>query len=121
MFACVTLLSTYDGDTFKVKLDDKLPAIFKTMSVRVRGINAPEITSKEPCEKAIAIAAKKVLETTLSNAKCINLLDVKPDKYFRLLATVQADGVDVRYLMISKHMAVKYDGGKRTSSTCKTL
>jgi len=35
------------------------------------------------------------------------------DKYFRILADVKADDIDVKEYMIKNNFAKKYDGGKK--------
>jgi len=42
----VNVLSIYDGDTFKVNIDGFPPICGKEISIRIRGIDAPEIKSR---------------------------------------------------------------------------
>jgi len=53
------------------------------------------------------------LRNLLKAASRIDLIDVKRGKYFRIIATVKADGEDVVPLMIEKGMGRPYPGGKR--------
>lgn len=50
-FYKVRLASVYDGDTFKVYLACRYPLYCKKMSVRVNGVDCPELETKAPCEK----------------------------------------------------------------------
>lgn len=61
-FYKVRLASVYDGDTFKVYLACRYPLFCKKMSVRVNGIDCPELKTKDPCEKQSAQKAKLFTE-----------------------------------------------------------
>ena len=50
-FRKVKLISVYDGDTFKVNLPCKKEIFCKNILVRVKGIDTPEITTKNTCQK----------------------------------------------------------------------
>lgn len=119
------VVRVYDGDTFFITLD-YLPDIFgKELGVRITGIDTPELKSTCPTkeakliEKEQALQAKAFLEQTLANARVIRLVlsteGNSRDKYFRLDATVMVDGQDVGELLISKRMAVYYDGNTKKS------
>lgn len=57
---CVRFISAHDGDTFKVELPDA-PLLFQVIPVRVRGIDAAEISSKDKCEQAAATRQRDAL------------------------------------------------------------
>ena len=63
--------------------------------------------------KAIAIKAKEELEKLLTSGEKVILYNLGRDKYFRLLASVKVDNVDVAEHMIKKGLAKEYDGGKK--------
>ena len=106
------LVSVYDGDTVKVNIPN-WPSEIMPISVRVRGIDTPEIRGKCEKEKAQAKQARDFLQAMLENAKTIHLKAVEKGKYFRLIADVYADEKNVAELLILNGMARKYDGGKR--------
>ncbi len=58
-FYKVRLYSVYDGDTFKVSLACRYPLFCKKISVRVNGIDCPELRTKDICEKQTAQKAKE--------------------------------------------------------------
>ena len=58
-FYKVQLASVYDGDTFKVYLACSYALFCRAIGVRVKKIDAPEIKTKNPCEKSAAQQAKK--------------------------------------------------------------
>jgi len=107
-------LNVHDGDTFKANLNNVSP-FFSQILVRVRGIDTPEIYSKNPCEKAKAIEAKELLVKILDKAVRVDLVNVGKDKYFRLLADVQADGVDVATEILKQKLARPYYGEAKTA------
>jgi endonuclease YncB( thermonuclease family) len=88
---------------------------FSPILVRINGIDAPEIRSRDACEKARAIEAREFLKGILDKAARIDLVNVKKDKYFRLLADVQADGVDVGTEILQKKLARPYHGEAKTA------
>jgi endonuclease YncB( thermonuclease family) len=106
----VKLKSVYDGDTFKVDIE-KLPDIFgRNISVRIAGIDTPEMKGALPCERDKAIDAKRLAESVLKSAKKLTLTNLARDKYFRILATVHADHQDLAKLLLSKNLARVYNG-----------
>ena len=69
-------------------------------------------------EKDLAIKARNRVRDLLSQAHSIILKDVERGKYFRLVASVEADGQDVSDLLIQEGLAVPYDGGTKTKDWC---
>lgn len=112
-FRCVQYVGNYDGDTIKVNIPNTHPLIGENISVRVLGLDTPEMKGKGPCEKRRATEARELVKTTLIHAKQINLLNVQRDKYFRILAEVVADGVSLKDLLLKKQLAYGYDGGTK--------
>jgi len=112
-FATPKFISCYDGDTCKFNLPNLPPVFGEKISVRLKGVDTPEIRGKCPSEKAMAKEAKTFVNQILSNAKKIELLDVERGKYFRLLVRIEADGKDLSALLLEKELARPYDGGKR--------
>ena len=45
------VVSVYDGDTIKVNIEGYPPIFGKAISIRIRGIDVPEIRGKCPIEK----------------------------------------------------------------------
>lgn len=62
-----------------------------------------------------ALKAKEKVRQLLENARSIILLDVGRDKYFRILARVEADGVDIGKILIIEGLAKPYDGGRKVN------
>ena len=113
--SCVKYVRNYDGDTLTVNIPAVHPLFGENISVRVLGIDAPELRSDDPCERQAADKAKQELKSLLVNAESITLRSIGRDKYFRVLATVDVDGEDVSEVLIRRGVAVPYDGGKHPS------
>ncbi len=107
------LVRVYDGDTITVDIADWPPIVGDDISIRVRGLDTPEIRGKCDLEKAMARVARDRMREILEGAEAITLLDYERGKYFRLVATVMADGKDVADILIGEGLAKPYDGGKR--------
>ena len=86
------LLRVIDGDTFRCDIDEHSAIAGKNISIRLRGINTPELRSKDPEERLSAIFEKQRLSDLLTNARVIELRNIDRDKYFRIGADVYIDG-----------------------------
>ena len=109
-FRCVKYVKNYDGDTITVDIPNVHPLIGDKITVRVREIDTPEMRGKHPCEKASAIVAQRFTAKLLKAARHINLKNVGRDKYFRILATVEADGIVLKDALMAHHLAYAYNG-----------
>ena len=78
-------------------------------SVRLNGIDTPEMKSKHEWEKICARQAKDFLSTKILG-KIVELRDVKNEKYGRVLATVYLNDKNINQLMIDKKHAIPYYG-----------
>lgn len=106
------LVRVRDGDTFIINIKN-VPDVFGSeIAVRIRGIDTPELDDSRKAIKDIAYKAKFELEKLLTSSKKIVLYDLGRDKYFRVLASVKADDIDVGKYLIQKGLAKKYTGKK---------
>jgi len=112
-FACVLYVRNYDGDTITFNINKVHPLIGENISVRVRGIDTPEIRGKTECEKKVAIIARDTLEAFLKDSHRVDLIQPGRDKYFRILADVRVDGQMVSNFLISRKLAYPYFGGTK--------
>jgi len=115
-FYKVQLAKVIDGDTFKVYLACSYKLFCKGVSVRVRGIDTPELKSKDPAEKERAKQARQFTRDFLTNRK-ITLKQCSKDKYFRLLCDVYADGKSLSEELLKANLAAAYDGGAKSTAT----
>ena len=109
------VVSVYDGDTFRCNIDGLSDIIGKNISVRIRGIDTPEMTDKNPYVKAKAIDARDFTRRKLLSAEVVELKNIDRDKYFRILADVYVDGEKLSELLLKAALAQEYDGGKKPS------
>lgn len=68
-FHDVQYVSNYDGDTVMVDIPNVHPLIGERISVRVQGIDTPEIKGNAGCEKEKAKEAKKFVRSVMLKAK----------------------------------------------------
>lgn len=110
------VVKVYDGDTITVA--SKIPnlknsKIYK-FSVRLNGIDTPEIKGSNEDEKNIAKKARDTLSEKIMN-KYVFLKNVKTEKYGRLLCDVYLGNQHLNQWMLDQRFAVKYDGGTKIS------
>ena len=109
------VVKVYDGDT--ITLAAMIPCMsdepFK-FSVRLRGIDTPEMKTKDGNEREAAVIARDALASMISG-KVVELSDVSTDKYGRLLADVVMPGqhTSLSEWLIQRRHAVVYDGGTK--------
>jgi endonuclease YncB( thermonuclease family) len=109
------VIKVYDGDTITIasKLPYKSSEIYR-FSVRLRGIDSPEIKSKSPVEKELALNSKMCLSNVILG-QIVELKNISTEKYGRILADIYIDNVNVNKWMLENKFAVPYDGGKKTT------
>ena len=119
-FNCVDFVKNHDGDTFTVEIRNVPPLIGHGITVRVLGVDAPEMDSSDSCERSAALRAKSEVEGFLKSASRIDLKRLGRDKYFRILADVKVDGQSLSEFLLKNRLAVAYDGGtKRHVDWCR--
>lgn len=130
------LLETHDGDTMKVAIVKGGKA--HKVTIRVLGIDTPEVRSKDPAEKAAGIRARNfvaawalpdrfavdgvygesALKAAYAETPVMLEVDFKgTEKFGRNLALVYKPGCQTSLsdLLIANGHAVEYDGGKKTT------
>ena len=107
------VLDAYDGDTLTVEAAP-WPDWAWTGSVRVLGVDTPEIRGECDQEKRWAITSRDYVRDLLID-ESVALTDVENDKYGgRVLATVTlSDGRVLTDLLIEGNYGRAYDGGER--------
>lgn len=100
-----------DGDTLRYKKNGQ------TFTVRVMGVDTPEIKGQCQAEIKKAQQAKVFTKNLLRNASTLTLtqLDKNKDKYGRLLRQVKIDGQRLDKALIKAKLGREYYGGKRKS------
>jgi len=107
------VIKVYDGDT--LTLASKLPyegcPVYR-FSVRINGIDCPEMRTKNQNEKACAkLARQKIYDAVFG--KIVTLQNVKLEKYGRVLADVYIGDISLGDMLCDCKLAVKYDGGTK--------
>ena len=109
------VIKVYDADT--ITIASKLPynesPIYR-LSVRLNGIDTPEIRGKDVSEeeKAAAQLARDYV-ANLTRDKFVRLENIQTEKYGRILADVYINDIHLNELLIKERYAVKYDGGHK--------
>ena len=119
------VVKVYDGDTITVAtpLDNTRAPIYR-FSVRLRGIDSPEIRGSSLEEKQKAQKARDALSAKVLN-QMVFLQNIDTEKYGRVLADVFLEGSgsskvenqSISEWMLENHYAVAYDGGAKAGFT----
>jgi len=112
-FNNVKFIRNHDGDTFVFDLGCGLPDLFRTMPLRLYGIDTPEVGTKNACEKVKGLLVRDFAKNELTSAKQINLVDCSKDKYFRILCRVNYDGKDLTNELLNRNYGYAYFGEKK--------
>lgn len=125
------VIEVYDGDTIKTRA--MLPSPLDKVSIRVLGIDTPEMPAKSyeqtgklgrakcEAEAELAIAAKEVVQTMVDQSYgWMEVTNYKWGKFGgRIVGEVTINGASVREILLMKGMAVEYHGEKKTKDWCK--
>lgn len=108
------VIKVYDGDTITIAAyyPSYIERKLYKFSVRLSGIDCPEINSINKSERETAIKAKEFLHNLIYN-QLVQLNNITLDKYGRLLAEVKLGDVSCNELLIKHRLAVKYDGKRK--------
>lgn len=114
IYTLVLVLGVLDGDSFKARVE-VWPGQYTETTVRIAGIDAPEIRGKCVKEREAAKSAQLRLAELLTDGK-VRLSEVRPDKYAsRVDAVVTVDGKPVADSLLAEGRVRKYTGGSRGS------
>ena len=133
-YLVLPVIEVYDGDTIKTVLAERrLPAPLNKVSIRIRGIDTPEMPAKSyattgklgraKCvqEAELAIAAKmEVQRFQDGDTTKMRVYNFEWGKFGgRIVGDVRIGGTDIAQHLIARGMAVAYDGGKKTKDWCE--
>jgi len=107
------VLRVLDGDTFEAKV--KIwPGMEMTTRVRLRGIDAPEMSARCDSERVKAVDARDALAKILSEGS-VGVSRIGQDKYGgRVDADVSTSRTpDVSAVLLDRGLARRYSGGRR--------
>jgi micrococcal nuclease len=104
------VVDVYDGDTFKIDLPNMHPLFGDDISIRLFGVDTPEMRGTTDEVKALAMQAQQVTEKALEGASKIELRNPQRGKYFRIVSEVWIDGESLAEMLKAKGLAKDYDG-----------
>ena len=104
------VVDVYDGDTFKIDLPSMHPLFGDDISIRLFGVDTPEMRGTSDEVKALAMQAQQVTEKALQGASKIELRNPQRGKYFRIVSEVWIDGESLADTLKEKGLAKDYDG-----------
>ena len=100
----------YDGDTCYIEVPE-FPENLRKMSIRILGIDTPEIRGKCAEEKELALKARIFANKVFRSANKIEFKNLQWGKYGgRLLSDVYLDDKLYSKMIIDKGLARPYDG-----------
>ncbi len=103
------VIKVYDGDTITIasKLPHDNSPVYR-FSVRLLGIDTPEIKGSSAQEKDLAKKARDALSAQILG-KIVYLENIGIEKYGRILATVFYEDLNVNQWMLDQKYAVPYN------------
>ena len=107
------VIKVYDGDTITVacKYPKRGNQLYR-FSVRLAGINAPEMNADSFIERVEANISKNELHRLVFN-ETVKLENIKTEKYGRLLADVYLADLHINNWLLENNYAVPYYGGSK--------
>ena len=102
------VIKVYDGDTITIATKLGVDSPLYRFSVRLAGIDAPELHTQNEHEKAHAILARDALSDKIMG-KVVTCKNVSFEKYGRILADIYIEGIHINEWMKTNH-CVEYFG-----------
>lgn len=107
----LTYIDNYDGDTVKGYIDLGF-ALTKKDSIRLNGVDTPEIRNSNRLLKNAAYYVKYVVEEKLTNAEELILVsETLEGKYGRPIGDIEFDGESIVQYIIDNRLGVPYTSG----------
>ena len=107
------IMKVYDGDTITASIH--VLSSYYLFQVRIDGIDTPELKTGTEASKEKGKEAGEFVRDLVLN-KFVTLRCKDFDKYGRLLADVETSAGNVADLLLQKHKAIEYHGGKKSVS-----
>jgi len=102
-----------DGDTIVVDIDLGFFTWINNRSIRLIGIDTPEIRTKNPLEKEAGFLAKSYVENLIKpgDTVIVNTVLDKTEKFGRILGTISTEtGFNINKALLDENLAVPYTG-----------
>ena len=108
------VIKCYDVDTCTVVAKPYKEEPICRFTIRLYGIDGPELRSKDPIEKEVAYIAKTRLCEKILN-KYVTIQAKGTDKYGRLLCEIWLNNESINTWLLEQRLVVCYDGGRKNS------
>lgn len=131
-YMLLPIIEVYDGDTIKTDMSSRLPDPLGKVSIRIYGVDTPEMPAKSyretgklnraKCikEAELALEAKEFVEWLAQGHTKMKVENFKWGKYGgRIVGDVKINGVDIAESLIDAEFAVPYFGGTKTKDWCE--
>jgi len=131
-YMLLPIVEVYDGDTIKTNLSWRLPEPLNLVSIRIYGIDTPEMPaasfattgklSRAKCikEAELALQAKALVVKITEGSNKMKVSDFKWDKYGgRILGNVTVNKIDIATALIEANLAVEYFGTGIKKNWCQ--
>ena len=107
------VIKVYDGDTITIaqKLPYENSPLFR-FSVRLLGVDSPELKTKDASEKMYAERSRDELHKFIFE-QTVTLKNVSLEKYGRILADVYYGDIHINKWLLDHKYAIPYDGAKK--------
>lgn len=116
------VIRVVDGDTLKVRAKIWIGQTID-ISVRLRGIDTPELSASCPLERQRAHQARQRLSTLVKGSSPVSLRHISQGKYGgRIIAFVDnANGISVGDVLLKENIARPYRRNNARKSWCNPL
>ena len=106
------VIKVYDGDSITIAAKPYANYPVYRFSIRLNGIDTPELRTSNENEKKHGIIARDALKEKILD-KIVTLKNVDSEKYGRLLADIYLGDENICQWMIEQNYAIRYDGGTK--------
>lgn len=107
-------VAVIDGDTIKADICLGLGVALTTQSIRLAGIDTPEVHKASYEESMAGIDVKKWLTFRVIDGKTFEIKNATRDKYGRVMGDLYIDNVNVCTELLLKGFAREYKGEAKT-------
>ena len=104
------VIKVYDGDSITIATQFQFnPNVWYRFSIRLNGIDTPEIKGSTDEEKQMAIKARDRLADLILH-KEVQLKNISYEKYGRILADIYLNSEYINEILLKERYAVPYQG-----------
>ena len=108
------VIKVYDGDSITIATQFQFnPNVWYRFSIRLNGIDTPEIKGSTDEEKQMAIKARDRLADLILH-KEVQLKNISYEKYGRILADIHLNSENINEILLKERYAVPYQGKTKT-------